>query len=219
MKEVEWNTCTDPRAMLAWLRSAGKVSQRKLRLYACVAVRRAWHLMDPRGHEAIEAAERFADRGIDKTALRVARLAARAAFQEGQGNRQVAWAACEVVSESMRTDVGRGMGWWYVPRAVGWGQQSDYLRDIFGPLRFCRPPVIAPSWLTWNDCIVRRLAEAAYQEREMPSGHLDPARLGVLADALEESGCSEPLLLSHCRDGGAGHVRGCFVLDLMLGKQ
>jgi hypothetical protein len=40
----------------------------------------------------------------------------------------------------------------------------------------------------------------------------------VLADALEEAGCAEPMLLSHCRDQGAVHVRGCFVLDLLLGK-
>jgi hypothetical protein len=213
MKELEWNTCTDPRIMLAWLRSAGRVSQRKLRLFACATVRLAWHLMDTRGHEAIEVAERFADRGIDKTALRVARLAARAAYQEGQANRQAAYAACELAYESIRT------AWWYAARAVGWDQQCHYLRDIFGPLRFRLPPVIAQSWLAWNDGIVRHLAEATYHERELPSGQLDPAGLGILADALEEAGCTEPMLLGHCRDREAVHVRGCFVLDLLLGKK
>jgi len=93
------------------------------------------------------------------------------------------------------------------------------LRDIFGPLRFRRPPVIAASWLAWNDGIVRRLAEVAYQEREIPGGQLDSTRLEVLADALEEAGCAEPMLVGHCRDREAVHVRGCFVLDLLLGRQ
>jgi hypothetical protein len=51
----------------------------------------------------------------------------------------------------------------------------------------------------------------------MPSGHLDPARLAVLADALEESGCATPEILFHLRGPGP-HVRGCFVLDALPGR-
>jgi hypothetical protein len=92
------------------------------------------------------------------------------------------------------------------------------LRDIFGnPFR--SPPHINPRWLAWNDGTVRRLAEAAYAERDMRSGRLHNARLMVLADALEDAGCAEPVLLSHCREQGAVHVRGCFLLDLLLGKE
>jgi hypothetical protein len=47
--------------------------------------------------------------------------------------------------------------------------------------------------------------------------HLDGQRLGVLADALEEAGCTDPALLGHLRDRGL-HVRGCHVVDLLLGK-
>ena len=62
------------------------------------------------------------------------------------------------------------------------------------------------------------LAQAAYDERELPAGTLDTARLGVLADALEESGCDQADLLAHLRGPGP-HVRGCWAVDLLLGKE
>jgi hypothetical protein len=91
------------------------------------------------------------------------------------------------------------------------------LRDIFGnPFR--PAPGIDPAWLAWNAGTVRRLAEAAYQERLLPQGTLDPGRLAVLADALEEAGCDSQEILGHCRQQGAVHVRGCWVVDLLLNK-
>ena len=60
------------------------------------------------------------------------------------------------------------------------------------------------------------MARAAYEERFLPSGELDPARLSVLADALEEAG-AEGELLAHLRGPGP-HVRGCWAVDLVLGK-
>jgi hypothetical protein len=61
------------------------------------------------------------------------------------------------------------------------------------------------------------LAQAAYDQRELPSGQLDIARLAVLADAQEEAGCTDADLLNHCRQPGV-HVRGCWAVDLLLGK-
>jgi hypothetical protein len=61
------------------------------------------------------------------------------------------------------------------------------------------------------------LAQALYEERELPSGHLDAARLAVLADMLEEAGCANPRLLGHLRGPGP-HVRGCWAVDLVLGQ-
>jgi hypothetical protein len=59
------------------------------------------------------------------------------------------------------------------------------------------------------------LARPVRNERELPSGHLDPARLAVLADMLEEAGCTDADLLGHLRGPGP-HVRGCWPLDLLL---
>jgi hypothetical protein len=82
-----------------------------------------------------------------------------------------------------------------------------------------RPPLsISPAWLSWEGGTVRRLAEAAYAERQLPSGHLDVTRLAVLADALEEAGCTNADILSHLRGPGP-HARGCWPLDLLLGKE
>jgi hypothetical protein len=90
--------------------------------------------------------------------------------------------------------------------------RSDLLRCIVGnPFR---PVTLNPAWLTPN---VRGLAEAAYDERRLPSGELEGDRLAVLADALEEEGCTEAALLTHLRGPGP-HVRGCFALDLILKK-
>jgi hypothetical protein len=61
------------------------------------------------------------------------------------------------------------------------------------------------------------LAQAAYDERDLPSGHLDPGRLAVLADALEDAGGSDPDILGHLRGPGP-HTRGCWVLDALLRK-
>ncbi len=104
--------------------------------------------------------------------------------------------------------------------AAGWTLSGDFraeygwqmmlLRDLFGnPFR---PTKLAPTWRT---AAVVRLAEAAYNERDLPSGHLDGSRLAVLADTLEEAGCTDQQVLEHLRGPGP-HYRGCFVLDLVL---
>jgi hypothetical protein len=75
-----------------------------------------------------------------------------------------------------------------------------------------RPVALNPSWLTPT---VTSLAQAIYDNRQLPSGHFD--NMGVLADALEEAGCDNADLLNHCRSAGP-HVRGCWPVDLLLGK-
>jgi hypothetical protein len=96
-------------------------------------------------------------------------------------------------------------------------RQATLLRDLFGPLPFRDVP-LDPSWLAWNAGTVRRLATAAYEERALPSGELDVGRFAVLADALEEAGCSDSEILGHLREKGGVHVRGCWAVDLLLGK-
>jgi hypothetical protein len=100
--------------------------------------------------------------------------------------------------------------------SLGFNKRAgDLLRDIMGnPFR---PVTADPRWMAWNGGAVVKLAQAAYEERALPSGELDLARLAVLADALEESGCSITDVLDHLRGPGP-HVRGCWVIDLLLGK-
>ena len=83
------------------------------------------------------------------------------------------------------------------------------MREVFGnPFR--PAPAIDPSWLAWNGGTVRKLAQAIYDDRAFD-------RLPVLADALEDAGCNDAELLSLCRGPGP-HARGCWALDLLLGK-
>jgi hypothetical protein len=87
------------------------------------------------------------------------------------------------------------------------------LRDIFGnPFR---PGLLQPAWLS---PAVRETAQIAYDDREFPTGALNQKRMVALADALEQAGCFDGVILSHCRGPGE-HVRGCWVLDLLLGKE
>ena len=64
---------------------------------------------------------------------------------------------------------------------------------------------------SWLASLVLGLAQAIYDERAFD-------RLPILADALEDAGCTDAAILEHCRGPGP-HVRGCWVVDLLLGKQ
>jgi hypothetical protein len=84
--------------------------------------------------------------------------------------------------------------------------------DIFGnPFR----PITLDTACLMPQIIA--IAQAACEHRDLPSGQLDPSRLAVLADALEDAGCDDADLLAHLRGPGP-HVRGCWALDLILGK-
>ncbi len=85
------------------------------------------------------------------------------------------------------------------------------LRCLFGN-PFC-PVSLDP---TWCPPTVFQLAQTAYAERPLPSGHLDLACLAVLADALEAAGATGEIV-AHLRSPGP-HVRGCWTVDLLLGK-
>jgi hypothetical protein len=69
----------------------------------------------------------------------------------------------------------------------------------------------------WRTPALLKSAQAAYDEPSLPEANLDNTRLVALADALEKAGCHDADLLDHCRGPGP-HVRGCWVLDLLLGK-
>src|SRR5262249_59025708 len=90
--------------------------------------------------------------------------------------------------------------------------QAALVRCLFGTPS--RP--VAPN-SPWRAPPVVSKAQAASDDRLLPAGTLDPDRLAVLSDALEDAGCDNPDILSHLRGPGP-HVRGCWVIDLLLGK-
>jgi hypothetical protein len=241
MTEAQWLACTDPLPMLLALRG-GVVSGRKLRLFAAACCRRIWPLMtDGRSRQAVEVAEAVADSLVGDAE----RSQARRAAQQASGSRASSsppvaqrwgrraasaayWAAARdaeeaasqapvLAIESMIWQGGGYGGWdWRPIKRQEEESQADLLRDIFGPRPFSPQLPLPPRVLAWGEGIVARLAEAAYTDR-LPEGTLDPLRLAVLADALEDAGCDAAELLAHLRGAGP-HVRGCWALDALLLK-
>jgi hypothetical protein len=92
------------------------------------------------------------------------------------------------------------------------GEQIGILQDMFGnPFRAI---TVDANWRTPQ---IVALAQAAYDDRDIPSGHLRPTSLGTLADALTQRGCASESILGHLQSP-APHVRGCWVIDLLRGK-
>jgi hypothetical protein len=221
--EAKWLTCEDPGLMLTFLHDKG--SERKVRLLACASCRAMWSLIKARdSRTAIDVAERFADRlahegGLSRAyagARSVARKTSSNALRTGDLNLHAAlWHAAETCARNAR----------WVPRryvlgegrstpicGLEAGKQVVLIREIYGnPFH---PVVLDSACLT---TIVVALAEAAYQQRSLPDGHIDLARIAVLSDALEDAGCTDRSILDHLRGPGP-HVRGCFAVDLVLGK-
>jgi hypothetical protein len=87
--------------------------------------------------------------------------------------------------------------------------QARLLRGVFG--NPSRPASIDAAWLRWNDGVVLKIAQGIYDEHAFN-------RLPILGDALLDAGCDDEDILAHCRSKGP-HIRGCWVIDLILGKE
>jgi hypothetical protein len=218
MTEAEWNSCTDPQKMLEWLRNQGSLPERKARLFAVACCRRVQYMLDQIGAEAIEVSERYSE-GRATAAERDA--AENLAWWGADGLNYEAdrvWYAGWAAHSAVAGNAGEAVRLAVMARGDN-GEamfQCSLLRDLFGPLPFYEVHIDA-AWLQWNDGIILRMATAIYEERQLPSGHLDAARLAVLADALEEASCTDEKILGHLRGPGR-HVRGCWLIDLVLSK-
>jgi hypothetical protein len=193
--EAEWRACTDPVAMLEYVRE--RAGDRKLRLFAVACCRHNWDaLAADSSRDAVEAAEQFADGEIDVTALREA------------WGRTTAF-TCESLATSCLEPY--PLHYWIRRQCENFDLNDavPILRDLFDHLFY--PRAIEPLWLRLNDALVLRLAEVIYRDHAFE-------QLPILGDALEDAGCADRVLLDHCRSG-AEHYRGCFVVDLLLRKQ
>ncbi len=226
MTEDDWLTSTDPHALLAYVQGTGRASERKHRLFAVACCRVVWDLLGGRQHrKMISVGERYAEGQASAQALE---RAERNAFHSPRKRRN---ASCEVPESAASFArvaahglLSTGYRFGHTIRSVELALAEvaepaplhELLRCVFGNPFRAMPP-LDPAWLAWHDGLVRRLAESSYGDRELPSGHLDPDLLAVLADALEEAGCTRDDLLAHLRGPGP-HVRGCWALDLLLEK-
>jgi hypothetical protein len=209
MTEEEWLACADPTPMLKFLR--GRASDRKLRLFACGCCRRHKSVLrGKRNLQTLEASEEFADGRMTRKDMRKVRE--NWYVYDYPFPLRGTWQAA--LSHATILDTG---GWSVAndtaPHAAQASPrpereqiaQAGILRDIFGnPFR---PVAVDPAWLTST---VVALAEGIYAERAFD-------RLPILADALQDAGCENGDVLTHLRGDGP-HVRGCWALDLVLGK-
>jgi len=234
MTEKEWLTCSNAHEMINCLLyeqhvNRRKAGRRKLRHFGCSSCRLiADPTMDPRSLAAIEFMERAIDHGLDAAEMASVKEAAHEALRDlyrmpdpigveesvrrwamfaahgllekrADGCASAAWRTCELTA--------------YAPPGLHRQEKKAYLltmahllRDIFGnPFR---PVALDPNWLTTD---VRALARGVYDEKAFD-------RMPILADALQDAGCDNDDTLSHCRDPKQTHARGCWVIDLLLGK-
>jgi len=268
MTESEWVECNDPKQMLGLL--SGKVSDRKLRLFACACCRRVEYLLQgdyvKGSRTAIKVLEEHVE-GLKSdqelqaawgNAAADALDAASAVAHPAETNFYAISYAADAVDYIRRSNFAAstqaaagavgydalsrhanptvdeitaswkrgllGTPQWQADEAtvrklpdyekavcVEQANQAGLLRCIVGPIAFHPLPFADQAWLTWNDGTVANLARLIYDDRRFEN-------MPILADALEDAGCTNGCLLAHCRQEGE-HVRGCWVVDLILGKK
>src|SRR5262249_39741414 len=187
----------------------------------CACARRIWHLLDDeRSRRFVELAELCADGLATQQEVTLASYAnwkllrptewdtaaSRGAQVAHAAAGGAAWAAAWEVITDVRKAI-RSSDPAAAHREVR--QQRWLLEDMFGnPFE---DTFVEQSWLRWNDGTVPRIAQGIYEERAFD-------RLPILHDALLDAGCDNERILAHCR-ATDGHVRGCWVIDLLLGKE
>ena len=218
MTRREWSTCKGPAAMLRLLRERALVSERKARLFAAACCRRHGDILPEEGRRAVEAVERHADGLAGQEELDAARRDFTAVIGEASGPASFARVAvlylvAEVWHDPLRyaMDISSWAAQAGVDQAAELAAQAGMVRCLFGSPPF-GPVAIESGWLPAD---VPALALAAYDGRGL-EGTLDPARLSVLADSLEEAGANAGLA-DHLR--GGQHWRGCFVIDVLTGRE
>jgi hypothetical protein len=229
MDEEKWLVSVHVPEMLGAVKGR---SDRKLRLFACTCGRMVWNpFVPPFAVRVTAAAEAFADGGIDSAALArvyeraresVAELRTDAPAESGYIPHVLYAAMCAAMPSAF---YGAFAAVRAAARAAGdapftgtfgvldlpgvqaeLDAQTDLLRDIFGnPFREVE---LDPTWGTSD---VLAMAQGMYANREFSA-------MPILADALEDAGCDDEGILDHCREDRE-HVRGCWVVDLLLGKE
>jgi hypothetical protein len=228
LTEVEWRSCENPVPMLRDLGNAA--SHRKLRLFAVACTREVCRNVPPSPpypdyvarhlaelSNALSVAERYADGEIGAWELLAARKVAEGLYDvycdSGGVMPNAVGTALGATEESIEDNFCRKTDMFdsFLCQHAEWGmvkraRQAELLRDIFGnPFR---PITLDPSWLTSTVTI---LARTMYESRDFTA-------MPILADALQDAGCEDDQVLSHCRGEGV-HVRGCFLIDLLTGRE
>jgi hypothetical protein len=230
MDENTWNRCDRLYEMFAFAQD--HLSDRKRRLFAVACCRRGVHLMpNDDTRNALFVAGRYALGLESEEMLEKAEMLAFLAHLDARDRSVIAsegvppWSrSTELITQAVSLAASHGIYASYdaadharraIAEGAGWrGEQVEEVvqcrlfREMFGPTLF-RSSRIDPSWMQANDRAVYRIAE----EIEAGAMELYP----ILGDALEDAGCSDSAILTHCREY-AEHVCGCWLVDLVLGR-
>jgi hypothetical protein len=219
MTEAEWLASSEPRTMLQ-LVSRSSSSERKVRLFNAAICRRFLDYLPEASKAILLQSELLADGLVQPNSDEpdLCGLANEVVYhfdrqypnkqfpsREIRIQRDAAAAVCYAV---LPNELWGAAGYFWDIDPAEEEAHSILIRDVFGnPFR---PVVLDASWLSWSDCTVVKLAQAIYDDRVFD-------RLPILADALEEAGCTNADILSHCRGPGP-HIRGCWTVDQILGR-
>jgi hypothetical protein len=227
MTEEEWTVCQRPWPLLSLLQSRGSASQRKLRLFSVACcVYNSDLFADARLMRGLSVAEKVADCCAAERECTEAKSVVLDVFEGeldvpqpdgGCGSDPILFLLnrqAYTIGDAARCVDQLEYAAEYTARNSfdGLVEELRYehcalLREIFGnPFR---PFTFDPTWRTSD---VMLLASGVYAERAFD-------RMPILADALQDAGCDADALLNHLRDPHAAHVRGCWALDLVLGKE
>ena len=199
---------------------------RKLRLFAVACCRRIWdQINDVSAKRLVELTEQFADDTVGREMLAAAwseapfypsaesavKQAAAVGCASWQASadcfRRAAYEAEEATADAINEPDSPDVRFKkFERRGRERAAQLRLLRDIVGnPFR---PVAFAPAWRTDTAVL---LARQMYDARDFGA-------MPILADALQDAGCDSDAILNHCRDTAQVHVRGCWAVDLVLGK-
>ncbi len=182
------------------------ISDRKCRLFGIACCRsRPETTTTPLLAELLDLAEAFADGGVTRRQLQAARTAVRhwSVEEGGHGATGIPdWLRRWAVWNTGLSNV--------VPPAWGFFSMEPAFRrfadDVFG-----NPGRAATFDPAWRSDTAVSLARGMYESRDF-------SPMPILADALQDAGCDDAEILDHCRDVEHPHARGCWVVDLVLGK-
>jgi hypothetical protein len=206
---------------------------RRRRLFEVACARQVWDLLSTDARSAVLISERFADGlateadllasavPLDMGAVTFRQHARNAAGGASRGPHEGAhpgfyfpYRAGETARSSAKATATRAAGpalpnhstAWHAAWTAAFGraraEQAGLVRDIFPPPG--TSPAAEPHWLTST---VVAMARQMYESRDFTP-------MPILADALQDAGCADELVLDHCRKP-APHVRGCWVVDLL----
>ena len=248
MTEEEWLNAVEPSRLLSSLFSRGgkrAATDERFRLFGIACCRRVTEVLDFGDTYALDCLEIYASSGLRESLLKArqfhrpagdeasramsesyqadvaarlraeARLLATSAVwyctkakttQAAMAYRESAIAKAHLLAAGEPDPIVPRRGW-LPPDPAELAVQAALLRDIFGnPFR---PVAFSPAWRTDTALI---LARQMYESRDFGA-------MLILADALQDAGCEDEQILSHCRNANQPHVRGCWVVDLVLGRE